>query len=208
MRWASGALLGGMPAVTLLVTVLIGTEAAAPGLLPRIGRLVLVPALLAILLFSTGSLPLQLLGFLVVGAVLAPITPAFVLLGLRLPEDLRASCFSLVSGMVTAFQVVLTLAVAALAEASTPVTAAAACCAIPLLVAAAHLAMPVRAAGQAATDPVGAGSGPPRTGPRWRRRRNGRRPHRPATSVPAEPSPQPARPPATARRVPSEPGPR
>lgn len=143
VRWASGALLGGMPAVTLLVTLLIGTE-AAPRLLPRIGRLIALPALVAVLLFASGSMPLQLLGFLVVGAILAPLTPAFVLLGLRLPEDLRASCFSLVSGLVSAAQIVLTLAAAALAEVSTPVTAAAACCTIPLLVALAHLARPVR----------------------------------------------------------------
>lgn len=142
--WASGLLLAGMPAATLVVTVLIGTDAEAPGLLPRIGVLIAAPALLAVLLFASGMLPLQLLGFIVVGAMLAPLTPAFVLLGLRLPADLRASCFSLVSGLVTAAQVLLTLAAGGLAQATTPVTAAAACCALPLLVSLVHLARPVR----------------------------------------------------------------
>src|SRR5690242_1467198 len=103
----SAALLAGGAALDLLLTVAIRTTLPPDQLLRIAAWCSAGPAIVAVLLFSTGNPVLGAAGFVVSSMSLTAIAPASAALAPRLPTRLRASCFTVLATALTLTQVVL-----------------------------------------------------------------------------------------------------
>jgi MFS family permease len=117
-------LLAAGSAVELLLTVFVAAWVEPGRLLRRAGWCAVVPATLAIALFSTGQPLLQAAGFVAAAGCATVLVPAAAALGPRLPPDLRASCYTLLGTALTAAQVGLTALAGILADRTSPALAA------------------------------------------------------------------------------------
>lgn len=128
----AAALLAGGAALDLLLTVAIRTTLPPEQLLRIAAWCSAGPAVVAVLLFSTGNAVLGAAGFVVSSMTLTAIAPASAALAPRLPIRLRASCFTVLATALTLTQVVLSTAGGALADALGTTVAARALMLLPV----------------------------------------------------------------------------
>jgi hypothetical protein len=99
-----GTVLAAVAAVSFLVTAALPNAGVRSGLIRAAGLTSFLGAVVAAGGFLSGGQQGQLVGFVAAGAFFAVIAPANVVAGPLLPAEVRASAFSVMMGVLVAFQ--------------------------------------------------------------------------------------------------------
>jgi MFS family permease len=152
--WLAGPLLAGVAALSLVLTVYLGSERTTRALLDITFWATAAPAALGAAALLTGWLPMQVLGVLLTGGLYVTLVAAGIVVGPRLPEAVRATCFAVLGGVLTAGQVVLSTVGGLLADHLDPGRAGAFLLMAPIAAALWHRLRPVDVPDRAAAATV------------------------------------------------------
>jgi len=114
--WLSGAALAAGAGTALVATVVLPRAAAGGRALQLTAVLCLLPAAFGAGLAAAPSPWAALAGLVLTGGLFAALVPAVGLVAPRLPTQLRATCFGLLTALLTALQGVLCLAAGLIAD--------------------------------------------------------------------------------------------
>lgn len=141
--WLAGPLLAAVAAVSLVLTVVLGSSRSQATLLRVTAWATGAPAALCAAALLTGWLPAQVLGIVATGGLYVTLVAGGIVVGPRLPEAVRATCFAVLGGALTAGQVGLSAVGGAVADRLDPATAGAVVLIAPVAVAVWHHLRPL-----------------------------------------------------------------
>ena len=125
LAWLAGPLLAAVAAVSLILTLRLGSRRGTPDYLRITAWATFAPSAVCCVGLLTGWLPAQMLGILATGGLYITLVAAGIVVGPRMPESLRATCFAILAGLLTAAQVGMSALGGLLADVVSPAQAGA-----------------------------------------------------------------------------------